>query len=743
MSDDTCCNGASCSATGPVAASVAPGKAQRQASLSLRIQGMDCAEEVSTLKRALAPLVDEDALGFDVLRARMDVYSPVSLADVQARVAATGMRAQPWDDEGDVPESWWSRRGRSLLTTVSGLAVTLGFGYHVFTEGLQAAIGSEGMGLASPVPLPSRAAYAAAMLAGLWLVAPKAWYAARTLRPDMNLLMTVAVAGAVGIGEWFEAATVSFLFAVSLLLESWSVSRARRAVEALLRLAPDTVRVVRDGQEIEVPAQDVAPGQRFIVRPGERFGLDGEIEEGQTEVDQAPVTGESVPVSKAPGDSVFAGTINGSGALTVKSTAAAQDTTLARITRMVGEASQQRSRREQWVERFARVYTPVVFVVALLVFIGPPLLVGASWSDWAYRALVLLVIGCPCALVISTPVSVVAALASSARHGVLVKGGRFLEIPAILGAIAMDKTGTVTVGRPQVVDVLPQPPHTREEVLARAAAVDSRSEHPLARAIVSRAQDEGVTIPTASQVRAIPGRGAEGRVGGKLWWVGSHRWLEERGQETAEVHEQITSMGETGRAVVVVGTENHVCGLLALADTLRPDAAQAISALKAAGIGRVVMLTGDNHATARVVGREAGFDEIYAELLPEDKVARVRALESTTPTAMLGDGVNDAPALAAASLGIAMGAAGTDVAIETADVALMSDDLGKLAWLVGHSKRTIRIIRQNTTLALGVKAVFVVLTAVGMASMWGAIAADMGASLVVTFNALRLLHDRL
>ncbi|MEM7446736.1 MAG: heavy metal translocating P-type ATPase [Myxococcota bacterium] len=716
--------------------------AQTDGGTSFKIHGMDCAEEVAVLKRALAGLVPEEALTFDVLTGRMTARVPVDCAAVMDAVAATGMRAEPWTNDR-APDASKGRFGRREGLVVVSIAATIGgFSIHAALEGATAAIGSEGAGLAHAVPWVAQAVYLIAVAAGLWVVLPKAWYALRSVRPDMNLLMTIAVAGAIAIGEWFEAATVSSLFALSLALEAWSVGRARRAVEALMRLAPDTVRVRSEGgEEREVDPAEVAVGTVFTVLPGERIGLDGRVESGRTEVDQAPITGESVPVEKEPGDQVFAGTINGSGAIEVISTQAAGETTLARIVRQVADSQANRSASERFVERFARIYTPLIFASALLVALVPPLLFGGEWSDWTYRALVLLVIGCPCALVISTPVAIVASLAASARHGVLLKGGRVAELPAKLAVVALDKTGTLTFGRPSVVDVVPLAEHDENALLGRAAALERMSTHPIAAAILRRAEQAGVDALPATDVTAVHGKGVQGHIDGRAFWLGSHRWLEERGQEEPEHHERLEALSSAGRSVVVVGNEDHVCGLIAVADEVRPESSAALAALRTAGVRSVVMLTGDNAATASAVGAQVGVDEVHSELLPEDKVSAVERLEREVgPVAMIGDGVNDAPALARATLGVAMGAAGTDVAIETADIALMSDDLSKLAWLVEHSHATLSVIRWNTVLALGIKVVFVVLTFAGIATLWGAVAADMGASLLVVANALRLLR---
>jgi Cd2+/Zn2+-exporting ATPase len=554
--------------------------------------------------------------------------------------------------------------------------------------------------------------------------------------------MLVAVIGAAAIGEWFEAATVAFLFAVSLLLESWSVGRARRAIASLMSLTPPSARVRdKDGQLKEIAPDQVDVGTTFIVRPGEKIPLDGTVVKGIGAVNQAPITGESVPVEKQAGSEVFAGTINGDGVIEAKSTKAAQDTTLAKIIQMVGDAQSQRSPSEQWVETFARYYTPVVMALAILVFLLPPMLLGGEWSVWLYRSLVLLVVACPCALVISTPVSIVAALASAAKNGVLIKGGLYVEKPAHLKAIAVDKTGTLTHGQPVVIDVVPLNDHTKTELLERAAALEVHSNHPLAQAIVRKANEEGVDVAAAEEFEIVQGKGARGIVNGKLFWLGSHRYLEERDQETPEVHEQLQSLQDSGRSIVVIGNDEHVCGFLSLADTVRPETKGILADLHAEGIENVAMLTGDNQGTADAIAEEVGIDSVHAELLPENKVEIVELLvEKYGQVAMVGDGVNDAPALARSSLGIAMGAVGTDAAIETADIALMSDDLSKLPWLIRHSKKTLFIIRQNIWFSLGVKLLFVALTFGGYASLWAAIAADMGASLLVIANSLRLLR---
>ena len=670
-----------------------------------------------------------------------------SVEGVVNAVARTGMRAEIWIEGRSVvtEQAFWRRNARPVATVASGVLTLAAFVIHVLTVGdVAGALGAEGLGNAHDVPPLAQFLYGLAVVAGGWFIAPKAWLAARRLRPDMNFLMTVAVIGAIAIGEWFEAATVAFLFALALTLESWSIGRARRAVAALMDLAPPIARVKnRDGGYQEVTPADVPVGSWVLVRPGEKIPLDGVVRQGRSAFNQAPITGESVPVEKELGSVVFAGTINGDGAIEVESTKAADDTTLAHIIRLVSEAQSRRAPAEQWVERFARIYTPSILLLAVLVFLVPPLAFGGAWIPWLYRALVLLVIGCPCALVISTPVTIVAALTAAARNGVLIKGGLFVEAPARLRAIALDKTGTLTIGHPAVTDVIALDGHTPQDVLQRAVSMEAYSDHPIARAIVAHGAASGVQAKPVEDFQSLQGRGATARVDGKTYWLGSHRYLEERRQDTPEIHERLNLLAQAGHTVVALGDATHVCGFITVADPLRPDAARTVRALRDAGIDHIVMLTGDNQGTAATIARRTKVDDVRAELLPADKVRAVEELVATYGSvAMVGDGVNDAPAMARASLGIAMGAAGSDAAIETADIALMSDDLAKLPWLIRHSRRALHIIRQNIALSLGVKALFVFLTVAGHASLWAAIAADMGVSLLVIFNALRLLNTK-
>ncbi|MDQ7018637.1 MAG: cation-translocating P-type ATPase [Robiginitomaculum sp.] len=731
-------DGAMCGDIGPVGNTNAKGR-------SFRVNGLDCAEEVSTLQKVLGPsLGGEDHLAFDVLNARMTVLDSgkaLSDEDIISAVSKTGMSASPWDAQSAEADHAANLDRQKRFTLISGLFWGAGLAYHIAKTGLVGALHIfEGHGT-SPMPLVEILLFALAIVFGARFVAPKAWSSARRLSPDMNLLMVIAVGGAILINQYFEAATVAFFFSLSLTLESWSVGRARNAVATLLDLAPPTARVIReDGTEAEIMATEVVIGDRFIVRGGDRIALDGEVVTGAGAVNQAPITGESAPVSKEAGDEVYAGTVNGEGTLIVRATKVAGDTVLARIIRMVGDAHSRRAPVEQWVAKFARIYTPSVMVLAILVAIVPPLLLGASWGFWFYNALVLLVIACPCALVISTPVSIVASLASAARQGVLIKGGAYIEIPSRLDVLALDKTGTITKGEPEMVGIYPLNGTDENTLLASAAALEARSSHPLAMAILAQADAKALAYQAADEVTIVPGRGVTGRLGKAELWLGSPRYANERGVGAQISTALLAEIEERGETVVVIGAGDKALGLIALADAIRPDAKRLVADLHALGVKKLVMLTGDNKRAANSVARAVGIDEIHAELLPEDKVAVIEELITQYPVvAMIGDGVNDAPAMARASFAIAMGAVGSDAAIETADIALMTDDIGKLPWLVKHSRRTMAIIRQNIGLSLAVKAVFVILTAFGLASMWGAIAADVGVSLIVVANALRML----
>nr|WP_244934431.1 heavy metal translocating P-type ATPase [Pseudomonas saudiphocaensis] len=569
----------------------------------------------------------------------------------------------------------------------------------------------------------------------------KGWIALKNRNLNINALMSIAVTGAVLIGQWPEAAMVMVLFTLAELIEARSLDRARNAIRGLMDLAPPQATVMQaDGCWLELDVQSVNPGDVVRVRPGERIGLDGEVISGSSTVNQAPITGESLPVEKRIGDQVFAGTINEAGSLEFRVSAAARDTTLARIIHAVEEAQGSRAPTQRFVDRFSRIYTPLVFLFALLVAVLPPLLLGGAWFDWIYRALVLLVVACPCALVISTPVTVVSGLAAAARRGILIKGGVYLENGRHLQVLALDKTGTLTHGKPVQTDSLnlfgdDEPTHA-----GWAASLAARSDHPVSRALARHAEEQGLVLLEVDDFTALPGRGSQGRVAGRLLYLGNHRLVEDLGLCSAPLEERLEALERQGKTAVVLCDEQRALMLFAVADTVRQSSREALAELQQLGI-RTCMLTGDNAHTAAVIAEQVGVAEAQGNLLPADKLAWIEARQAQGQmVGMVGDGINDAPALAKAQIGFAMGAAGTDTAIETADVALMDDDLRKIPAFVRLSRQTASILKQNIALALGIKALFLGMALAGEATMWMAVFADMGVSLLVVFNGLRLLQ---
>ncbi|GMU23419.1 MAG: ATPase [Phycisphaerae bacterium] len=705
-------------------------------STRFRVRGMDCPDEIAELRDCLQDMEGVEDLSFNLMRATMTVKHDPKIIAADAIIERvkrdTGMEAsiEEGEQRSDTTETG-RPSGPVSMAIVSALGTGLGFVLSYVP--------------AAPIHHTtwlSALAYTIAILAAWRYIVPKAIKAVVQLKLDMNVLMTIAVIGAVVLGEWLEGATVAFLFMVSHMLETWSVNRARRAIESLMQMAPPTARLRRpDGSEEEVNVEEVEVGNHVIVRPGEKFPLDGRVLEGETSVNQAPITGESSPVPKTPDEEVYAGTVNQDGAVTVEVTKPVGDTVLAGIIRLVEQAQSRRSRSEQFVETFARYYTPAVVVGAILLATLPPLLLNAAWGTWLYRSLVLLVIACPCALVISTPVTIVSALAAAARNGVLVKGGEYLEAVGRVHALAIDKTGTLTLGKPVVQEVIPMGNTSESRLLEVAAAIEKRSEHPIAEAIVRYAEQQGISPAPCEDYQAIRGKGAQASLNGTTYYLGNHRLLEEKDLCPEPLHRRMLEHEDCHHTIVAVTSSAAPVGLILLADALREETETAVSRLRESGIKRIVMLTGDNEGTAKAIAEECGGIDYQAELLPQDKVDAVEMLgKSEGGIIMVGDGINDAPALAAATVGVAMGAEGTDTALETADIALMTDDLKKLPWLLEHSRRARSVIVQNISLSLGIKAVFLALAIPGLATLWMAIAADMGASLLVILNGLRLLQ---
>ena len=713
--------------------SLAKAPAASSTSLRLIVEGLDCAEEINLIKKTLAHQPGIKELKFFLVTREVEVYfdpEKIQEKEIIARINKLGLKAEPVQEREDggrkKAEDIGNRNRRLLVLTAIAGALTL-LGIFLSWLGIKEEI--------------SLAIYLLAILTGGTHIARKGLAAARHLSLDMNFLMTIAVIGAAFIGEWVEAAVVVFLFSLAQLLENYSLDRARRAIRSLMDLAPKKALVRRNGQEIEVDVATIQLGEQVIVRPGEKIPLDGVVRNGRSEVNQAPITGESMPVLKQPGDKVFAGSINQRGSLEIQVTHLSGDTTLDRIIHLVEEAQSQKAPSQSFVEKFARWYTPLVVLSAVLVAVIPVAVLGYSFDEWLYRALVLLVIACPCALVISTPVTIVAGLTKSANLGILIKGGVHLENSGKWQTIVFDKTGTLTKGKPEVIDIVPLENMSQEEILRLAATVESRSEHHLARAIIEKAEEWRLSVEEPSDFQSLTGRGAQARINGHLYFIGNHRLFEEKKLCTPELDKLMDKLESANYSLVIIGDETKALGVIIIADALRPEASRSLRELRALGVKKLMMLTGDNRKTAEVLARQLEMDDFAAELLPEDKIEAIRSLIAQgEKVAMVGDGVNDAPALAMATTGIAMGTAGTDAALETADIALMKDNLLGLPLVVQLGKKTLKIIKQNITLALLIKFIFFALTIPGLATLWMAVFADMGASFIVIFNGLRLLR---
>ncbi len=688
----------------------------------LQVDGITCLDCAGKFEAAVRQLPDVISASLNPMTGRLTLTGVVDLPAIRTLGREEGYTIFPLNQQsGIAPPPADQQLSRALL---SGLFLAFAYGLEKFQGPASAYL----------------ALYIAAMVLGGWGNFRKAAYSLRRLNFNMSVLMSVAVAGAVGIGQYEEGATVAFLYAVSELLEGWTMEKSRRSIRQLMDLAPKLARVRRNGVETDLPVEDIAVGEIMIIRPGEKIALDGNILHGESAINQAAITGESLPAEKSPGAPVFAGTLNTYGALEVEVTRLVQDTTIARIIHMVEAAQGQRAPSQAFVEKFAAVYTPVVMALAAGIVFLPPLLAGLAWQPWIYRGLALLVVACPCALVVSTPAAIVSAIGTAARNGVLIKGGIYLEEMGSVQAIALDKTGTLTEGRPVVTDILPLHSLSAGDLLALAADVEARSEHPLTNAILEAARKQGHTVVPAADFQSLPGRGAQASRNGEQLLIGNPRLFEERQISLLTAAPDIEQLQRQGKTVMIIGTSTHLLGLIAVADALRKNSPASIAELKRSGIRHTILLTGDNAATAAAVAAAVGVDEFRAELLPQDKLAAIHELRGQYgKVAMVGDGINDAPALALSTVGIAMGGAGADTALETADVALMADDLDKLPFLIRLSRQTLTIIRQNIAFSLAVKALAILAVFPGWLTLWLAILADMGATLLVTLNSLRLL----
>lgn len=693
---------------------------------SFRIEAMDCPTEQTLIQNKLGKLAGIQQLEFNLINRVLGVtHNLPDTAPIVDAIKSIGMHAEPLEAGVETPapapvkKHWWP-------LALSGVAALAAEVIH-FTN-------------AAPTWVVAIIALVSILSGGLGTY-KKGWIALKNFNLNINALMSIAVTGAILIGQWPEAAMVMFLFTVAELIEARSLDRARNAISGLMQMTPEQATVLQaDGSWAEQEVNSVELGARVRVKPGERIALDGEVVSGSSTIDQAPITGESLPVEKSAGDKVFAGTINQAGSLEYTVSAAANNSTLARIIHAVEQAQGARAPTQRFVDQFSKIYTPAVFVFALAVAIIPPLFMGAVWFDWIYRALVLLVVACPCALVISTPVTIVSGLAAAARKGILVKGGVYLEGGFKLDYLALDKTGTITHGKPVQTDYLCLEAIAESTAPAIAAALAGRSDHPVSLAIANAAVDKNFTAPIVDNFQALGGRGVKGEINGQTYHLGNHRLVEELGLCSPQLEEKLFALEKQGKSVVLLLDNSGPLALFAVADTVKESSRAAIRQLHELGV-KTLMLTGDNVHTAEAIAAQVGIDEARGDLLPTDKLQAIEDLyKQGRRVGMVGDGINDAPALARAEIGFAMAAAGTDTAIETADVALMDDDLRKIPAFISLSRNTASILKQNIALALVIKAIFLGVTFAGLATMWMAVFADMGVSLLVVFNGLRLLR---
>lgn len=701
-------------------------KAAKETTLS--VYGLDCSDCAAKVEKRVSDMAGVERVNLNFSTGKMIVRHTVAEEAIVRVLEQAGYRAETIRTAtARTGLIAGHNRGKLIATIISGVFLVLAFTGQFINAGHNI----------------TGVFYLASIASGSYYLAKSGWFALKSFSLDINFLMVVAVAGAIAIGELSEGAAVVFLFSLGNLLQAFTIEKTRSSIRSLMDLSPREALVKMGAIEVKIPVEDLKIGDIVVVRPGESIPVDGKILSGRTSVNQAPITGESAPVEKKVGDSVFAGTINCEGALEVETARSVDDTTLARIIHLVEEAQAQRAPSQQTVDRFARYYTPAVLAGALAVAVLPTLIFGLPFKPWFEKALILLVISCPCALVISTPVSIISAIGSAAKNGVLIKGGAFLEEAGRINVVAFDKTGTLTVGRPEVTDVVSFPGYTEQDVLRTAAAIEKRSEHPLAAAIMRRAGQAGISVPGVTGFESIAGKGARAEINGQTFYVGNHILYSDLGFSSANTVEKLKKLWGQGKTVIMVGTGREIMGIISVSDSIRENSAEAVKKLRQAGIKRIVMLTGDNEGTARVISESAGIVEYRANLLPRDKLDAIGELKSGgNKVAMVGDGVNDAPALATADIGIAMGGAGTDTAIETADIALMADDLSKLPYAIKLSRRALGIIKQNIAFSILIKASFIVATFMGAATLWMAVFADTGASLLVTLNGMRLLKVR-
>ncbi|WP_033580558.1 heavy metal translocating P-type ATPase [Priestia aryabhattai] len=685
------------------------------------IEGMDCAACANTIVNHLktVPAVKDVRVNFSTGKAQIEHDNEAD--DIIKEVSKAGYTATLVTSSRQPAESR-HHKGKNGPIIFSGILIALGF------------IGSH-TGIASYM---TTVLYAIAMIVSGYKPAKSAYYGIKSRSLDMNVLMTVAALGAAVIGEWLEGATVVWLFALGVALQTRSIEQTRNSIRGLMDLAPSEAWVRENGQLIKKAAEDISIGSTIVVKPGDRIPLDGEIINGESSINQAPITGESIPVDKVMGDAVYAGTINESGSLEIKVTKLVEDTTIAKIIHLVEEAQEKKAPTQAFVDKFATIYTPIVFILALFIMVIPPLFDGA-WSEWFYKGLELLVVACPCALVISTPVAIVSAIGNAAKNGVLIKGGTFLEKAGAINAIAFDKTGTLTEGKPAVSEVVSLAAE-ENQLLAITKTLEDYSNHPIARAIVDYTAEKKVVSLQGSNFKILTGKGVQATIQDTVYYAGNAKLFSDLGTPLTHCWSQIEKLQNEGKTIIIVGTAKSVLGIISVADTIRHTTVSALESLKQNGMQQIVMLTGDNEGTAKMIASQSRVDRYFADLLPEDKVKAIQQLQHEGyQTAMVGDGINDAPALATADLGIAMGGAGTDTAMETADIVLMADNLEKLPHTMKLSRKALAVIKQNIWFSIIVKVIALAFIFPGWLTLWIAVLSDTGAALLVILNSLRLL----
>ncbi|MFT4402061.1 heavy metal translocating P-type ATPase [Bacillus sp. SW14] len=684
------------------------------------IEGMDCSSCAKSIENHLNGLSSVKHVTVHFSTGKMKIEHSGSVKDIINEISKIGYQASLQSGKKSIQKN----KNEQRVVILSGVLIALGFTGSFY--GLPA--------------MMSAALYFIAMAVSGYKPVKSAYYAIKSRSLDMNVLMSAAAIGAAFIGEWLEGATVVWLFALGNYLQTKSIERTRNSIHHLMELAPAEAWAQVGSELMKKPVEDITIDDIIVVKPGDKIPLDGEITRGESSVNQAPITGESIPVDKQIGDAVYAGTMNEHGSLEIKVTKLVEDTAISKIIHLVEEAQEQKAPTEAFIDKFASIYTPVVFILALAIMVFPPLIGFGTWSGWFYKGLELLVVACPCALVISTPVAIVSAIGNAARNGVLIKGGTFLETAGAISAVAFDKTGTLTEGKPNVSDI--KALHLSEaELLSIAFTLEDYSAHPIAKSIVDYANEKGIQPKKGELFKNIVGKGVQADIQGETFYAGNLKLFEQMNVDVKDAKKYSQEQQNKGRTTVIIGTQNQIIGMIAVSDTIRKTSASALQALKQSGVKQTVMLTGDNEGTAKVIASEANVDRYFAELMPEEKVEAIKTLQKEGyKAAMVGDGINDAPALAAADLGIAMGGAGTDTAMETADIILMADHLDKLSHTMKLSKKALAIIKQNIWFSIMIKVIALVFIFPGWLTLWLAVLSDTGAALIVILNALRLLN---